>query len=165
MYRPPLRSYTFVLKNIQIPYSVSTEYCKVIHVQTLPEELFMCANLQPNRKHGIQQGSGSCTGLSIHSSAVSSTHKLAFILDLKESEGNCCKLTRGAGKKVTFLQNLTMRNSCIQVCVSSYKNYIRLTVTIPGFAFCPTEKKIVIPVRLGYSCDNKGHEIDTVTEA
>lgn len=33
------------------PYAVSTEYCKVMYVQTLPEEFFLCANLQPGRKH------------------------------------------------------------------------------------------------------------------
>lgn len=34
------------------PYAVSTDYCKVMYVQTLPEEFFMCANLLPSGKHG-----------------------------------------------------------------------------------------------------------------
>lgn len=63
------------------------------------------------RQHGMQPGSGSCTGVStgdgcavftamdIHSSAISSTHKLAFTLDPKEREGNCYKCVKGTEGK------------------------------------------------------------------
>lgn len=45
-----------MLKNFQIPCLAGTEYySEVMHVQTLPEEFFVCANLQPDRKHGMQQ--------------------------------------------------------------------------------------------------------------
>lgn len=56
----------------------------------------------------------------IHSSTISPTQKSVFILYLKEREGNCLKLVKGTGKKVTFPPKLIMHNSRIQVCVSSH---------------------------------------------
>lgn len=168
MHRPPLWSSPFVLKNFQTPRLAGTEYySEVMRVQTLPEEFFVCANLQPDRKHGVQQEAWQCHGLwhwdtcacsvtaTAHSSASSLTHTVTFIPHPEGGEGNRLQLIKGTGKKVTSPQNLITHNSCAQVLVSSLftNSYLRRSmwrVTTPGFALCPTESTAV---RLGCSCD------------
>lgn len=131
VHRPPLRSSPFVLKNIQVPCSVITEYCKAMHVQTLPEEFFLCANLQPDRKHGVcSQGSGSSVRLGHQRRTQQERHgrpsscrlTYRYFPPIPQRKGEelsqSCKRDRKK-KKVTFPQNLITHNSCIQVCVSS----------------------------------------------
>lgn len=172
VHRPPLSS-PFVLKDFQIPYSVSTEYCEVIHMQTLPEEFFMCKSATRQKARGGAAFRGCSLDTPVqpygqgHLCFCNLTLKLVFILYPKEIEGNCLKLVKGTGKKkkkVMFPQNVIMHNSHIQVCVSSHQllRTISFGVTIPGFAFFPTKNKGVGLVGLGCSCDNRGH--DTVTE-
>lgn len=131
VHRPPLCSSPFVLKNFQIPCSVSTEYCEAMHVQTLPEEFFTCANLQPDRKRGIySEGSGGFTGLA-HSRHTQHERPRAPVplrshsqvsvhpTPQRKGERNCLKLVKGTGKKkVTFPQTWPMPNSCLRACVS-----------------------------------------------
>lgn len=108
VHRSPLPS-SLCAEGRSNPCAVSTEYCKVMYVQTLPEEFFMCANLQPDEKHGARglAAWGSCsardaravvTALGIHSSIISLTHKQVFIPYPKEMEGSCLKLVKGTGK-------------------------------------------------------------------
>lgn len=79
-----------------------------MRVQTLPEEFFVCANLQPDRKcvaRGLAAllgcGAGD-VGAALLALALgiillqSLTHRLALILHPQEMEGSCLKLVRGA---------------------------------------------------------------------
>lgn len=59
----------FCATNLQI-HLVCTEYCKVKHVQTLPEECFMRANVQPNKSTEYSKGSDNWTGWSRETCAV-----------------------------------------------------------------------------------------------
>lgn len=130
VHRPPFWSSPFVLKNVQVPCSVSNEYCKAMHVQTLPEEFFTCANLQPDRKHGVCTpgecglhgwGTGdahSSNAMGAHSPDISLTAQFPSYTP-KKGRGTASNLWKGQEKKKTFPQNLITHNSCIQVCVSS----------------------------------------------
>lgn len=60
--RAPTAALKFSLcRRTSNPCSVCTEYCEVMHVQTLPEEFFVCANLQPDKV--CSTGTGSSAGL------------------------------------------------------------------------------------------------------
>lgn len=132
VHRPPLQVLLFCWKTFKsLVRSVQNIarrcMCK------LPEQFFMCANLQPDRKHGVySQGSGSSTGLGrrrrTHSSNATGAHSPAVSLPTQfpsytQSKGEelpqTCKRDRKKKTQKTFLQNLIMHNSCIQVCVSS----------------------------------------------